>query len=186
MLRAQFKFSCARTMAALPLLCLVCGLALPKASHAWDETLLSGQRLAESGSSDGGSSDGGSVKGDGGEPSATDTSGKPGKDDSDGAEAIADFALRPDIPLTRLPSFDTPVQIVTRTESTVGRSPAAVYVLDRETILRSGKRTLPDVLSMVPGLYVAQINSSIRNVSSRGFSSRFARKLLIQIDGRTV
>lgn len=71
-------------------------------------------------------------------------------------------------------------------ESTIHRTPAAAFVITEEMIRRSGARTLPDALRMVPGMYVAQIDSSKWNVSSRGFSSRFARKLLIQIDGRTV
>jgi len=53
-------------------------------------------------------------------------------------------------------------------------------------IRRSGARSIPELLRMVPGLYVARIDSNKWNVSSRGFSSRFARKLLVQIDGRTV
>lgn len=69
---------------------------------------------------------------------------------------------------------------------TLRRTPAAVFVITEEMIRRSGARTLPDALRMVPGMYVSQIDSSKWNVSSRGFSSRFARKLLIQIDGRTV
>ena len=39
---------------------------------------------------------------------------------------------------------------------------------------------------MVPGLDVAQINSSTWAVSSRGFNSGFADKLLVLIDGRSV
>ncbi|NQU22773.1 MAG: TonB-dependent receptor plug domain-containing protein [Candidatus Nealsonbacteria bacterium] len=53
-------------------------------------------------------------------------------------------------------------------------------------IRRSGATSIPDALRMVPGLNVAKINSSAWAVSSRGFNFRFANKLLVQIDGRSV
>lgn len=70
--------------------------------------------------------------------------------------------------------------------ATVGRTPAAVFVVTPEMIRRSGARTLPELLRMVPGLYVARIDASKWTVSARGFSTRFSRKLLTQIDGRTI
>ena len=79
-----------------------------------------------------------------------------------------------------------PVTSVARQPSTVGRSPAAVFVIDQEMIHRSGARSIPELLRMVPGLHVARIDATKWSVSSRGYSSRFARKLLVQIDGRMV
>ena len=73
-----------------------------------------------------------------------------------------------------------------RQPSTVGRSPTAIAVITNEMIRRSGARTVPDLFRMVPGLFVAKIDANKWSVSSRGFSGRFARKLLVQIDGRTV
>lgn len=84
------------------------------------------------------------------------------------------------------PALDVEVSTVSRQESTIGRSPAAVYVVNDEMIRRSGARTLPDVLRLVPGLHVANIDGSKWSISSRGFPDRFANKLLVQIDGRTV
>jgi iron complex outermembrane recepter protein len=85
-----------------------------------------------------------------------------------------------------VPSLSTPVSTVSRQESTVGRSPAAVFVVTPEMIRRSGAQTIPDVLRMVPGLQVANVNQNSWAVSSRGFNDRFANKLLVQIDGRVV
>jgi iron complex outermembrane receptor protein len=78
------------------------------------------------------------------------------------------------------------VTTVERQESTVARSPAAVFVVTSEMIRRSGATTIPDALRMVPGLDVARIDSSSWAISARGFNDRFATKLLVQIDGRTV
>ncbi|MBI2481195.1 MAG: TonB-dependent receptor, partial [Planctomycetia bacterium] len=85
-----------------------------------------------------------------------------------------------------VPAFETVVTSVSRQESTVGRSPAAVFVITNEMILRSGARSIPEALRLAPGLHVAKINGSAWAISSRGFNDRFANKLLVQIDGRTV
>ena len=104
-----------------------------------------------------------------------------------------DFDKLLDAPIQRLaqtdvvvPVFNEQVTTVARQESTVGRSPAAVYVLTSDMIRRSGARTLPDALRLVPGANVAQLNSSSWAISIRGFQNQFANKMLVQIDGRTV
>ena len=84
------------------------------------------------------------------------------------------------------PALEMEVSTVSRQESTVGRSPAAVFVVTQEMIRRSGATTVPEVLRTVPGLQVARIDSRIWAVSSRGFNNRLANKLLVQIDGRSV
>ena len=85
-----------------------------------------------------------------------------------------------------IPGFSQVVNTVERTESTVGRTPAAVFVITPEMIKRSGARHIPDVLRMAPGVDVAKIGSDIWAVSIRGFNDRLANKLLVQIDGRVV
>ena len=85
-----------------------------------------------------------------------------------------------------VPALDMRVSTVSRTQSTVGRSPAAVYVVTNEMIRRSGARSIPELLRLVPGVNVAHDNANRRAVSIRGFNSTFANKLLVQIDGRSV
>jgi iron complex outermembrane receptor protein len=85
-----------------------------------------------------------------------------------------------------VPSLSTPVSTVERQASTVGRSPAAVFVITPEMIKRSGARTIPDVLRMAPGLDVARIDAHTWAISIRGFNQRYANKLLVQIDGRVI
>lgn len=71
-------------------------------------------------------------------------------------------------------------------EEPVQRTAAAIFVITQEDIRRSGATTLPDLLRMVPGLDVAQIDGNTWAVSSRGFNSSSANKLLVLVDGRTV
>jgi iron complex outermembrane receptor protein len=63
---------------------------------------------------------------------------------------------------------------------------AAVYVITSEDIAGSSATTLPELLATVPGLHVAQINANAWAVSARDFNGRFANKLLVMIDGRTI
>jgi len=84
------------------------------------------------------------------------------------------------------PSMNTEVSSVSKQESTVGKSAAAVFVITQEMIRRSGATNIPDLLRMVPGLDVARINSSSWSVTSRGFAGFFTGKLLVLIDGRSV
>jgi iron complex outermembrane recepter protein len=63
---------------------------------------------------------------------------------------------------------------------------AAAYVLTADDIQRSGATNLPDALRLVPGLEVERIGSGRWAVSARGFNGRFANKLQVLIDGRSV
>jgi iron complex outermembrane receptor protein len=85
-----------------------------------------------------------------------------------------------------VPALSQVVETVDRQVSTVGRTPAAVFVITPEMIKRSGARYIPEVLRMAPGVSVAKIDSSTWAITARGFQGRFANKLLVQIDGRVV
>lgn len=75
---------------------------------------------------------------------------------------------------------------VSRKSQRVADSAAAVYVLSGEDIQRSGATSVPEALRMVPGLDVARLGSDRWAVSARGFNGRFANKLLVLVDGRSV
>jgi iron complex outermembrane receptor protein len=71
-------------------------------------------------------------------------------------------------------------------EQTLAQVPAAVYVITQEEIRRSGATRLPELLRLVPGVQVAQINANTWAISIRGFNYRYSNKLLVMIDGRIV
>ncbi|QDT04965.1 Colicin I receptor precursor [Rubripirellula lacrimiformis] len=83
-------------------------------------------------------------------------------------------------------SFDMEVTSVTRNESTVGRSPAAVFVITNEMLRRTGASSLPEALRYVPGMTVARLDANKWAVSSRGFNGEYANKLLVLLDGRSL
>ena len=78
------------------------------------------------------------------------------------------------------------VTSVSKEEQKMSHVAAAVFVIGQEDIRRSGATNIPDLLRMVPGLDVAQINANTWAISARGFNSQFANKLLVLVDGRAV
>src|ERR1044071_7052797 len=77
--------------------------------------------------------------------------------------------------------MNEPVTSVSKKETRLSQSPAAVTVITQEDIRRSGMTTIPELLRMVPGLDVARIDGNEWAVSSRGFNNQFANKLLVLI-----
>jgi len=78
------------------------------------------------------------------------------------------------------------VTSVSKRSQKVADAAAAVFVITQEDIRRSGARSIPEVLRMVPGLEVARIDENKWAIGSRGFNGRFDDKLLVLIDGRSV
>ncbi|HLA84690.1 MAG TPA: TonB-dependent receptor [Thermoguttaceae bacterium] len=83
-------------------------------------------------------------------------------------------------------AMGTEVTSVSRQTSTIGQSPAAVFVITNEMIRRSGYRTVPDLLRLAPGVKVAKISSNSWAIGIRGQQSRFSKLLLVMIDGRSI
>jgi iron complex outermembrane recepter protein len=63
---------------------------------------------------------------------------------------------------------------------------AAIFVITQEDIRKSGAINIPDLLRIVPGLDVSQIDANSWAISSRGFNGQFVNKMLVLIDGRAV
>jgi len=78
------------------------------------------------------------------------------------------------------------VTSVSKKEQKMSKVAAAIFVITQEDIHRSGATNIPDLLRMVPGLDVGQIDANIWAISARGFNLQFANKLLVLIDGRAV
>ncbi|MEN8205390.1 MAG: TonB-dependent receptor [Pseudomonadota bacterium] len=63
---------------------------------------------------------------------------------------------------------------------------AAIFVITNNDLRRWGVTNIPEALRRVPGIDVARIDANKWAITSRGFNSRFANKLLVLIDGRSV
>jgi len=75
---------------------------------------------------------------------------------------------------------------VSKKPQRVSGAAAAVFVITQDDIRRSGATSIPETLRMAPGLEVARIDSNKWAITSRGFNSFLANKLLVLLDGRTV
>jgi iron complex outermembrane receptor protein len=78
------------------------------------------------------------------------------------------------------------VSTVSRNPEPTSEVPAAVFVLTRDDIRRSGATTLPEVLRLAPGVHVARIDASRYSIGIRGFADRLSRSMLVLMDGRAV
>jgi iron complex outermembrane receptor protein len=78
------------------------------------------------------------------------------------------------------------VTSVSRLPESIADAPAAIYVITRDDIRRSGAVSLPEALRLAPNLQVARIDSSQYAISARGFNNAIANKLLVLVDGRTI
>ncbi len=78
------------------------------------------------------------------------------------------------------------VTSASRKEQRISDVATAIFVISKEDIRRSGATNIPDLLRMVPGLDVTQMNANTWAITARGFNSQFADKLLVLIDGRAV
>lgn len=78
------------------------------------------------------------------------------------------------------------VTSVSKKEQELSKAPAAIYVITQEDIRRSGLTSIPELLRMAPGVEVARISAQKWAITARGFNGRFANKMLVLIDGRSV
>jgi iron complex outermembrane receptor protein len=78
------------------------------------------------------------------------------------------------------------VTSASRTPEPFSQAAAAIQVITREQIRRSGATTVPEALRLATNLAVSQKNSNTWAISARGFNTDLANKLLVLIDGRAV
>src|SRR5580765_6335599 len=84
-------------------------------------------------------------------------------------------SVRPDLAsLTIEDLMHIEITSASRKEERVTDVAAAVFVITGDDIRRSGMTTIPDLLRLVPGVDVAQLNSNKWAVSIRGFNAVYA------------
>lgn len=105
----------------------------------------------------------------------------PVEGESKGVDQISSLA---DLDLEQLMDLD--ITSVSKHVEKLSDSAAAVSVITQEDIRRSGLTSIPEILRMTTGMEVAHIDSSKWAITARGFNDRFANKLLVLVDGRSV
>ena len=82
------------------------------------------------------------------------------------------------------------VSSVSKSSEPLSDAAAAIYVISHDDIMRSGARSVPEMLRLAPNLEVAQLTPTSYAISARGFNvgdnAALSNKLLVLIDGRSV
>lgn len=84
--------------------------------------------------------------------------------------------------LEDLPVVLTPARLSQRVDT----SPLPITVINRQMIQASGALTIEDVLRLVPGMLVGHENGNQTFVTYSGFADRYARRMQVLVDGRSV
>lgn len=82
--------------------------------------------------------------------------------------------------------LNTEVVTVSRKPQSLQTTAAAAFVISREDIERAGATSVPEALRLAPGIEVARMANNHWAVTARGFNGRFANKLLVLMDGRSI
>ncbi len=82
--------------------------------------------------------------------------------------------------------MDIEVSLASRKIEKVSNVAAAISVITCGDIKYSGVTSIAEALRMIPGFQVGKLDANKWAISSRGFNSLFANKLLVLIDGRSV
>ena len=99
------------------------------------------------------------------------------------SQATQDVDLQREIEWLQAETF---VFSASRHEQKQSEVPASIFVITSEDIRRSTANSIPELLRMVPGMQVSKINGNTWAITARGFQGRYAGKLLVLMDGRTL
>lgn len=102
-------------------------------------------------------------------------------EDATSNDAAPDIA---DISINELMQME--VSSASRKSESLSDTAAAAFIISQDDIRRSGATSIPEALRLAPGIEVAQINANSWAITSRGFNGRYANKLLVLMDGRSV
>ena len=97
-------------------------------------------------------------------------------------------SAQPDTPdlkrLTLEELLEMEVTLATRQPEPVNTAAAAITVITRDQIRRSGVTTIADALALADGMIVARFNNASWAITARGFNGSTPNKLLVMVDGR--
>jgi iron complex outermembrane receptor protein len=104
-----------------------------------------------------------------------------------GADIAVSRAAAPDLTQLGIEELMN-VQVVSVSKQTqrLADTASAVFVITQEDIRRSGATSVPEALRLAPGVQVARIDGNKWAITIRGFNGRYANKLLVLVDGRSI
>ena len=88
--------------------------------------------------------------------------------------------------------FDMPIVLSSnRLEQSVSDAAVSISVIDRETIVASGARNIPEILRLVPGMQVGYSGNEFGSepkyvVAYHGHSDEYSKQMQVLVDGRSI
>lgn len=88
--------------------------------------------------------------------------------------------------------FDMPIVLsANRLEQSISDAAVSISVIDRESIVASGARNIPEILRLVPGMQVAYSGNEFGSepkyvVAYHGHSDEYSKQMQVLIDGRSI
>ncbi len=78
------------------------------------------------------------------------------------------------------------VLTASRLSQPLSEAPSAITVLDRDMIKASGFRTVPELMQLVPGMYVGYVDGNTPVLSLHNSTDQYSRQMQVLINGRSV
>ncbi|MDP2806243.1 MAG: TonB-dependent receptor [Gallionellaceae bacterium] len=78
------------------------------------------------------------------------------------------------------------VLTASRLSQPISEAPSAMTVIDKNMIKASGFRSVPELMRLVPGMYVGYADANRPVVSFHGSEDELARRMQILVDGRSI
>jgi iron complex outermembrane receptor protein len=78
------------------------------------------------------------------------------------------------------------VLTASRLRQPLSEAPSPMTVIDREMIKASGFRTVPELMRLVPGMYVGYVDGNTPVLSLHNSTDQFSRQMQVLVDGRSV
>ncbi|ORT49540.1 hypothetical protein ST37_14210 [Vibrio sp. qd031] len=100
--------------------------------------------------------------------------------------ALANDTSIQELDLDSLMDSDVQLSSVMKRLQSTKETGASVYVLSGNEIMQSGVSSIPQALTLVPGIQVRKIDNNAWAITARATAGRYSSKLLVMIDGRSV
>lgn len=92
----------------------------------------------------------------------------------------------PSLDLESLMATDVQANAAMKRLQSTSETAASIYVLSNDEIIKSGVNSVPQALTLVPGLQVRKIDNNVWAITSRAPAGRYSSKLLVMIDGQSI
>lgn len=100
--------------------------------------------------------------------------------------ANEEASFLPSLELETLMATDVQANAAMKRLQSTSETAASIYVLSNDELVKSGVTSIPQALTLVPGLQVRKIDNNVWAITSRAPAGRYSSKLLVMINGQSI